>query len=101
MGDGTLEETWEFGGGGPRRALPPRSGGGPLQGIALKVVEIARAGLKRRNRRDRMGERDESPFLNELLEIAETGRTLAEIKLDEFRGPWNGSVDPLFREYAY
>src|SRR5258708_19634580 len=41
--------------------------------------------------------------LKRFLEMrgAETGRTLAEIKLGEFRGPWNGSVDPLFREYAY
>src|SRR5258708_9124117 len=99
--DWTFEEILELRREVPRLALATPFRGEPPPRIPLKVVEIARAGLKRRNRRDRMGERDESPFLNELLEIAETGRTLAEIKLDELRGPWNGSVDPLFREYAY
>jgi len=72
-----------------------------VQDVAKRVLAIARAGLKRRNRRERTGERDESSFLNELVEIAESGRTPAQVKLDEFHGPWNGSVDPLFREYAY
>ena len=85
----------------PRQALATPFRGGTLQSVAKQVVEIARAGLKRRNRRDRMGERDESGFLNELVEIAETGRTPAQVKLDEFHGAWKGSVDPLYREYAF
>jgi glutamate--cysteine ligase len=85
----------------PRLALATPFRGGTLQGVAQRVLAIARDGLRRRNRRDRMGERDERSFLNELVEIAETGRTAAQVKLEEFRGPWNGNVDPLFREYAY
>lgn len=85
----------------PRLALATPFRGGTLQDVAKQVLEIAREGLRRRNRRDRTGERDESSFLNELVEIAETGRTAAQVKLDEFHGTWHGSVDPLFREYAY
>jgi glutamate--cysteine ligase len=85
----------------PRLALQTPFRGGLLQDVAKTVVGLARAGLKRRNRRERTGERDESSFLNELVEIAETGRTPAQIKLDEFHGRWGGSVDPLYREYAF
>jgi glutamate--cysteine ligase len=85
----------------PRLALKTPFRGGTLHDVAKRMVAIARDGLKRRNRRDRMGERDESPFLDEIVEIAETGRTPAEIKLEKFHGPWKGSVDPLFYEYAY
>jgi glutamate--cysteine ligase len=85
----------------PRLALKTPFRGGTLHDVAKRMVAISRDGLKRRNRRDRMGERDESPFLDEILEIAETGRTPAEIKLEKFHGAWKGSVDPLFYEYAY
>jgi len=84
----------------PRHALATPFRRGTLQDVAKRVLASARAHWGR-PRRDRTGERDESSFLNELVEIAETGRTPAQVKLDEFHGPWNGSVDPLFREYAY
>ena len=85
----------------PRLALKTPFRGGTLQDVAKQVVTIARGGLKRRNKRDRMGERDERAFLDELAQIAESGRTPAEEKLEKFHGPWKGSVDPLFGEYAY
>ena len=44
---------------------------------------------------------DESGFIAPLLEIAEAGETPAERKLALFHGAWNGSVDPVFREFAY
>jgi len=34
-------------------------------------------------------------------ETAESGRTPAEVKLERYAGPWQGSVDPVFREFAY
>jgi glutamate--cysteine ligase len=85
----------------PRLALKTPFRGETLQAVAKQVVAIARDGLKRRNLRDRMGQNDESHFLNELTAIAESGRTPAEEKLEKFHGPWKGSVDPLFSEYAY
>ncbi len=36
-----------------------------------------------------------------LLETAESGRTPADRKLERFEAEWNGSVDPVFSEYAY
>jgi glutamate--cysteine ligase len=85
----------------PRLALKTPFRGGTLQAVAKQVVALAREGLKRRNCRDRIGDRDERHFLDTLAAIAESGRCPAEEKLERFHGPWRGSVDPLFAEYAY
>jgi glutamate--cysteine ligase len=44
---------------------------------------------------------DESGFLNPLQDIADRGQSPAEAKLELYRGRWQGSVDPVFREFAY
>ena len=85
----------------PRLALKTKFKGGSVQDVARAVVQIAQDGLKRRNRRDRSGVRGERHFLDPLAAIAESGRCPAEEKLDKFNGAWGGSVDPMFREYAY
>jgi glutamate--cysteine ligase len=72
-----------------------------LQQIAVEMVGIAREGLRARKRMNRMGDADETHFLNTVTEIAATGRTRAEEKLDKFHGEWGGSVDPVFTEFAY
>ncbi len=64
------------------------------------ILDIATAGLKARKRLDSFGE-DESHFLNALRTIIRQGRTPAEELLERFHGEWKGSVDPVFREYAY
>jgi glutamate--cysteine ligase len=48
-----------------------------------------------------MGDADETHFLNSITEIAATGRTRAEEKLDRFHEDWKGAVDPVFTEFAY
>jgi glutamate--cysteine ligase len=88
-----------------RDAVPVRALGTPFRGatlreVALDVLHIARGGLTRRARLNSQG-RDETCFLDVLFEIAETGRCPAEDHLEAFHGRWNGSVDPLFVEYAY
>ena len=40
-------------------------------------------------------------FLDVLREIVDSGLTPAERKLALFHGAWGGSVDPVFREFAY
>ena len=40
-------------------------------------------------------------FLQPLIEFAEANQTPAERKLELFHTEWNGSVDPVFREFAY
>jgi glutamate--cysteine ligase len=84
----------------PRLALKANFRGRPLQELARQVVHIARDGLTRRRKLDRMGG-DESHFLNTLDRIAESGVTPAEVKLGLFNGRWKQSVDPVFSEFAY
>ena len=85
----------------PRLALKAPFRGRTVQDIAKEAVAIAREGLRRRKRYNRSGDNDESHFINVLAEIAESGRCPAEEKLAKFNGPWQGSVDPVFSEYAY
>jgi glutamate--cysteine ligase len=84
----------------PKIALEAKVKGRSVREIAREVVALARAGLSRRAKLDSTGQ-DESHFLNALAEIVESGKTPAQLKLDAYRGEWNGSVDPVFREYAY
>jgi glutamate--cysteine ligase len=84
----------------PRHALHTEFRGRKLQALALEVVAIARSGLRNRRRLDAGGS-DESGFLHVLQEIADSGITPAERKLDCFRGPWGGKLAPLFDEFAY
>ncbi len=84
----------------PRHALHTPFRGGTVQDLARRMLELAEAGLKARARRDWTGD-DERHYLAVLWETAESGRTPAEEKLDLYHGRWNGSVDPLFIEFAY
>ncbi len=84
----------------PRQGLATPFRGTTLQSVARDVVSIAQAGLARRARLDAQ-DRDESMFLSQLAEIAETGRTPAEELLDLYHGRWGQSVDPVFAEFAY
>ncbi|HEX5353719.1 MAG TPA: glutamate--cysteine ligase [Rhodanobacteraceae bacterium] len=89
----------------PKQALklPVRIGNGrgeSVRELALRALEIAGEGLKRRARLNRNGV-DETMFLQPLVEFAEANQTPAERKLELFHGEWHGSVDPLFREFAY
>ncbi len=78
--------------------LPFRSGS--LRDIAVEAVKISAAGLRRRARKNGEGA-DESIFLMPLIEIVEANETPAERKLALYNGPWNHSVDPVFREFLY
>ncbi len=84
----------------PKHALKTPFRGGSLRDIAVEALKIAHAGLVRRAKVNSHGI-DESGFIDPLLEIAEAGETPAERKLALFHGEWNGSVDPVFREFAY
>jgi glutamate--cysteine ligase len=84
----------------PKIALEAKVRGRSMRDIAKDVLALSRAGLSRRARLDSTGQ-DESHFLNALTEIVDSGKTPAQLKLDAYHGRWNGSVDPIFREYAY
>jgi glutamate--cysteine ligase len=68
--------------------------------LARDTMALAEAGLKRRKRLDHEG-RDESRYLGPLQEFVARGITPAEELLEKFHGPWGGSVEPVFSEYAY
>ncbi|MFM8802004.1 MAG: glutamate--cysteine ligase [Tagaea sp.] len=85
----------------PRLALKTPFRKGTVLDVAREVVKIARAGLNARGRVNRMGDSNESHFLDPLSEIAESGVTPAERKLALFHGEWGGSIDRLYRDFQY
>jgi glutamate--cysteine ligase len=98
--DFTMVERHALRDGVPKLALKLPFRGATLRELALETLKIAGHGLKRRACRNEHGS-DESLFLQPLLELAQANQTPAERKLELFHGPWKGSVDPVFREFAY
>jgi glutamate--cysteine ligase len=81
----------------PVLALNAKIRGRRVAEVARDVVALARAGLARRARRNGEGV-DETIYLAPLEAIAESGRTLAEQRLDAYYGAWSGSIDKAFEE---
>jgi glutamate--cysteine ligase len=84
----------------PAMGLQTPARGGDLQGVAKEMLAIARGGLKRRAMLNSSGD-DETIFLRELDEIAQTGVTPAERLLARFHGPWKRDVRPAFDEVQF
>ena len=84
----------------PRLALGAEFRGRKLRELALEVLGISKGGLSRRANLDSKG-RDESHFLEPLIDIAQSGTTPAEELLQAYRTHWQESVDPAFTELAY
>ena len=84
----------------PKMALGTTFRNQTVKDIALDVLCIAHAGLQRRSKCDSVG-LDETHFLRPLFQIAESGITPAEELLRAYERRWQGSVDPVFQEYAY
>ena len=98
--DFTLQERNALRDGVPRHALKVPFRNGTLRDLALEALKISGQGLARRNRRNSTGA-TEAVFLEPLIEFALANETPAERKLKLFHGAWGGSVDPVFREFAY
>ena len=84
----------------PKTALQTPFRGETLRDVAGRVLEIAKAGLAARARKDRWGD-DETHFLNALFSMVESGETPAEELLKAYRDSWNGDMSRLFAEYSY
>jgi glutamate--cysteine ligase len=84
----------------PRLGLKTPFRHGTVRDVAVAVVDIARAGLRRRKRLDTAGQ-DESHFLETLTEIAASGRTPAEQLLEDYETRWHRRIDPVFAQEAY
>jgi glutamate--cysteine ligase len=68
--------------------------------LAKETLKLAEQGLARRGKHDRAGH-DETRYLRPIQEFVARGITPAEELLEKFHGPWQGSVDPIYNEYAY
>ena len=82
------------------QGLKAKIGGRTAQDVARDMVAIARSGLKNRNKLNG-GMVDETGYLTELEEIADSGVTPAERLLELYNGPWKGDVTPVFEAFAY
>ncbi|PZO10471.1 MAG: glutamate--cysteine ligase [Lysobacteraceae bacterium] len=98
--DFTMEERHALRDGVPRHALKLPFRGATVRELALEALKIAGQGLKRRNRLNESGT-SEAVFLEPLVELALANETPAERKLALYHGEWGGSVDPVFKEFAY
>ena len=83
-----------------RLGLKTQVGGRSARDVAVDMVAIARQGLK--NRANLSGGMvDETGYLADLEEIADSGITPAERLLDLYNGAWGGRIDPVFEALAY
>ena len=98
--DFSMDERNALRDGVPREGLRLAFRGETVRELAGKVLAIARGGLQRRAVIDSDGN-DESAYLDVLDAIVASGRTAADEKLARFHGQWNGSVRPLFEQYAF
>jgi glutamate--cysteine ligase len=98
--DWSMEERLKLREEAPRLGLQTTIRGRTLRSIALEVIELANEGLAARGRLNAAGD-NETGFLAPLQEVAESGVTPAERKLELYHGEWGGSVNPVFSEFAY
>ena len=98
--DFTFAERHALRDGVPKDALKLPFRGATVRELAIQALKIAGEGLARRHRLNDKG-MNEVAYLEPLIEYAEANQTPAERKLELFRTKWNGSVDPVFREFAY
>lgn len=83
-----------------RLGLKAEVGGRSVRDIAVDMVAIAKEGLKRRARLSG-GLVDETGYLGELEEIADSGLTPADRLLALYHGPWQGDAGRAFETFAY
>jgi len=83
-----------------RIGLKATVAGRSVQDVARDMLAIARQGLKNRDRLS-AGMVDETGYLAELEDIADTGVTAAERLLELYHGPWAGDASRVFEAFAY
>jgi glutamate--cysteine ligase len=78
----------------------PIGGGKTLADIAGRIVDISSAGLAARNRLDASGN-NETGFLDPLREVVASGKTPAEVLLDNYHSEWGGDVSHVYDEMSF
>jgi glutamate--cysteine ligase len=84
----------------PRLGFKAEIRGRSVLSLAKEALTMSERGLTRRRRVNDWGH-DESWYLRPIQEFVARGVTPAEELLEKFHGPWGGSVDPVYKEYAY
>ena len=84
----------------PGEGLAAMIAGRSVQAVAQDMLALSRGGLERRNLKGCKGQA-ETRFLDDLDEIAASGRTHAEELLQLYHTSWNGDVKRVFRDFAY
>jgi glutamate--cysteine ligase len=84
----------------PKLGLKAAIRGRSVRDLARDCLALAHQGLARRAHLD-IGGRDEGRHIETLDDIVERGTTPAEELIEKFKGPWRGSVEPVFEEQAY
>ena len=98
--DWSLEQRQQLRIDAPRLGFGAQVNGHSLLEIGRHVLELSAHGLRRRNLLNNY-QQDEAIYLDGLRDSLDRGKTPAEDMLEAFHGRWNGSVDPLFKDYAY
>ncbi len=98
--DWTAEDRARLRGDVTRLGLKATIAGRSVQDVAKDMLAIAHQGLKNRNRLS-AGMVDETNYLGELEDIADSGVTAAERLLELYHGPWEGNVGEVFEAFAY
>lgn len=100
ISDWSVEEIQALRDAVPRDGLATRFRDKTVQELAGEVLEIARSGLKARQRLNSDG-RDETIFLSALEDIVASGRSVSDELLALYHGRWQGRVAPIFEEFAF
>jgi glutamate--cysteine ligase len=98
--DWTAEERQALRDGVAKHGLHTPFRGGTLLDVARRVVALSRAGLDARAQGDGAGA-TEAIHLRTVEEIVEKGQSPAEELLALYHGRWGGSVEPVFKEFAF
>ena len=98
--DWTVEERVALRDDAARVGLQAKIAGRTVQDVAKDMLAIAHEGLKRRDHLS-AGMVDETGYLAEVEEIAETGVTAAQRLLELYHGPWQGDASRVFEACAY
>jgi glutamate--cysteine ligase len=83
-----------------RVGLKAQIAGRSVQDVAKDMLSISRSGLKNRNRLSG-GMVDETGYLSELDQIADSGITPAERLLELYNTRWEGDASRVFADFAY
>jgi glutamate--cysteine ligase len=98
--DWTVEERQKLRDDVPKLGFKAELRGRSVLSLAKATLTMSERGLVRRRRVNDWGH-DESWYLRPIQEFVARGVTPAEELLQKFHGPWGGSVDPVYKEYAY